>query len=474
MQPLVDFFKNLPWYILYPGKAVFAGVGGYVSQNPQIFPAWAVLLGAAVALWVVLAFLWHAMNTWREHNKKSRLRLEPSHVIILGLAIALGGVVWQMNSAKLAKTETPTNNTTATTTPVVPLSDFAWGFERYPGYDFIGMSIGGDGQLLVHQFQAQGHNNTKDPIVKVRGVVRSDRTNKEFSILFNLTDGKYLTPDQLNPIPVDAIIDTRAYFSDDEKPIPLKQFLSDFVPFTFIFYYDGKTYRHTFTLADIEPRIQRYEQDMRKLSVKSPQMSAKKDDAPSVSPTVGPNDGVYQSGPVLKRKLSHREVDDLLDTLKALRVASQAFDKLGIPQELFPPMPPLYLWQRTPWTDKIKQDGLDTTIATLNKTKDEFSAAIVELGAIINADGIYSDETARIVGKTGVPDVISCLNQYIYALQALQKNSITTSEMIGLALQGRAKDCSDAFQAHQKWRNTFVPQRLPEVRKEIESDGARL
>jgi hypothetical protein len=160
-------------------------------------------------------------------------------------------------------------------TPAAPLSDFGWGFERYPGYDFVGMSMDGGGQILVHQFQAQGHNNTKDPIVKVSGIVRSDRSGKEFPILFNLTDGKYLTADQLNPIPVDAIIDTRAYFSDNEKPIPLTKFLSDMVPFTFIFNYDGKTYRRRFTLQDIEPRIQRYEQDMRKMSVKPPQMSAK-------------------------------------------------------------------------------------------------------------------------------------------------------------------------------------------------------
>jgi hypothetical protein len=202
--------------------------------------------------------------------------LEPSHIIIFGLAIALGGVIWQMRATKPAIAgSSPTNRVVTTSAPVERLSDFGWGFERYPGYDFLGMSMAPDGQILVHQFQAKGHNNTKDPIVKVGGTVRSDRTNKEFPILFNLTDGKYLTSGQLNPVPVDAIIDTRAYFSDDETPIPLKQFLSDFVPFTFIFEYDGKTYRHRFTLADIEPRIQRYEQDMRKMSVKPPQMSAR-------------------------------------------------------------------------------------------------------------------------------------------------------------------------------------------------------
>ena len=93
---LVDFFKNLPWWIQLPGKVLAAVCGGYVSNHPEIFPSWAVLAGAVVALWVVLAFLWHAMNAWREHNKKPRIRLEPSLLIIFGLGIAVGGVVWQL------------------------------------------------------------------------------------------------------------------------------------------------------------------------------------------------------------------------------------------------------------------------------------------------------------------------------------------------------------------------------------------
>src|SRR5712664_1658831 len=93
---MVEFFRNLPWWIQLPGKALAAACGGYVSNHPEIFPSWAVLVGAAVALWVVLAFLWHAMNTLREHQKKPRITLEPHHIIILGLFIALGAVIWMM------------------------------------------------------------------------------------------------------------------------------------------------------------------------------------------------------------------------------------------------------------------------------------------------------------------------------------------------------------------------------------------
>ena len=172
--------------------------------------------------------------------------------------------------------------------PPLKVSDFEWGFERYPGYDFIGMSAAPDGQILVQQFQAQGFNRTNDPIVNISGVVRSDRTNKEFPILYDLADGKLRTSAEIDPIPVNAIVDARAYLSDDQKPIPLKQFLSQVVPFTFIIQYDGKSYRHTFTLSDIEPRIQRYEQDLRKMSAGPPQMSAKKESTGNLQESSAP------------------------------------------------------------------------------------------------------------------------------------------------------------------------------------------
>jgi hypothetical protein len=130
-------------------------------------------------------------------------------------------------------------------TAAVHLSDFGWGFERYPASDFVGMSMAENGQVVVHLFQAQGHNNTKDPIVKIRGSVRSDKTNQEIPILFNPGNANLLRADELNPIPVGAIISSIAYFSNDRKPIPLKQFLSDWVPFTFVMEYDGKSYRHS-------------------------------------------------------------------------------------------------------------------------------------------------------------------------------------------------------------------------------------
>lgn len=96
----VEFFKSLPWYVTAPSGVLGAALNQYAAK---ILPTWAgsagELLGGSLALWVALAFVWHAINAWREHNKRPRLQLEPSYIIILGLVIALVGVVWQWRSA---------------------------------------------------------------------------------------------------------------------------------------------------------------------------------------------------------------------------------------------------------------------------------------------------------------------------------------------------------------------------------------
>lgn len=91
----VDLFNSLHWTVRYPARILAFFGGGYVSNHPELFPPWAVALGGLIAGWVVLAFLWQALNAWRVHNKRPRLFLEPSYIIILGLVIALAGALWQ-------------------------------------------------------------------------------------------------------------------------------------------------------------------------------------------------------------------------------------------------------------------------------------------------------------------------------------------------------------------------------------------
>jgi|SRR5882724_7983814 len=243
------------------------------------------LIVAALA-GLLFLYVWH-----RSRVRDGKRGVEPWHLIVGGMLgvvvfamVALGGVIWQ---SKVVKSETATVVASKPPATTEKISDFEWGFERTPGYYFIGMSPDPDQKLLVHFFQAQGHNRTGDPLTKVDGYVRSDRTGQKYPIYFNVPPGATrASPSEINAIPVDAIMDVRAPFLPNDGLMPMKQFLAEIVPFTFFFEYDGKTYRRAFSVDDIEPLIRQYEQDIRKSSVKPPQMSRKQipGDPKSITP----------------------------------------------------------------------------------------------------------------------------------------------------------------------------------------------
>ncbi|HWX83012.1 MAG TPA: hypothetical protein VNZ48_05360 [Xanthobacteraceae bacterium] len=88
---------NLPWWVKW---AFMAGVGalsaflpGVVAPNLQVIGA---SIGAALILVSIAGATGHTVNEHRAKQGKPRLKLEPSHLILLGLVIAAIGASWQM------------------------------------------------------------------------------------------------------------------------------------------------------------------------------------------------------------------------------------------------------------------------------------------------------------------------------------------------------------------------------------------
>ena len=68
---------------------------------------------AVITVLAVLYAMWHGINEWRDRHNKPSIKLEPSHVIIIGLLIAAAGVAWQLTQARA-------NPTTGIATTVSP------------------------------------------------------------------------------------------------------------------------------------------------------------------------------------------------------------------------------------------------------------------------------------------------------------------------------------------------------------------
>ena len=91
-----DVFAGIPGAV----RIVLMLGGALVSAFSGVLPeAWQLagfIAGIAAIIVGGLGSLWHLLNERRARQGKSRIGLEPLHIIGLGLLIALGGVGWQI------------------------------------------------------------------------------------------------------------------------------------------------------------------------------------------------------------------------------------------------------------------------------------------------------------------------------------------------------------------------------------------
>jgi hypothetical protein len=127
--------------------------------------------------------------------------------------------------------------------------------------------------------------------------------------------------------------------------------------------------------------------------------------------------------------------------------------------------------RRVNWLQKINTDGFDTTINTLTQFKNSMAALNNSMSEVIRKyPSIYSPDLYRILGNPALGDVDAALNGYISSINILRSLAIpANSPVVSLALSDSAGNLGRTIQDFQRWRQTFVSQRSPAARKELEA-----
>jgi len=150
------------------------------------------------------------------------------------------------------------------------LPDITWDLHHV-----IGMSGGGGQDVWVNGFQLHGKNNLDRPILHMSGVWRSDVTNEELPVVFDV-DNKFVKPEDTNGIPRNAdfnIYSTPIPASDPPREgISATRFLRDYASVTLDLTYDGKKFVHHFTNDEIWRQIEAF----RRISLPAPSPSTTK------------------------------------------------------------------------------------------------------------------------------------------------------------------------------------------------------
>jgi hypothetical protein len=96
MFDIEDFIEGIPWwvkYLLFVGGALMSA---FASKLPESIQVLGLNLGIALSGLGCVGIVWHFANEWRDRHHKPRFKLEPFHLIALGLVVALAGVGWQI------------------------------------------------------------------------------------------------------------------------------------------------------------------------------------------------------------------------------------------------------------------------------------------------------------------------------------------------------------------------------------------
>jgi hypothetical protein len=186
--------------------------------------------------------------------------LEPSHVIVLGLAIALAGAVW-MHFRRAPQPNKDIKTATSNASVPILLPDDGGPVTWIRGQYIFGGN-GGENGIRIQSFQAVAQNKSDEFIRPLGGYVRSEITGKQFQILVN-DKGDLVPPDGYG-IPAGQQFNIGARLTDsDNAGIGGAEFIRDFGRMTFVFNYGNHVYTKRFTPDEIEGEVHRMEKDLR-------------------------------------------------------------------------------------------------------------------------------------------------------------------------------------------------------------------
>lgn len=150
---------------------------------------------------------WHGANLWRQSRGRSALKLEPVHLILIGLLIAAAGLGWQWYSRSIESSVATSSSSAQTAISATAHYGIAWNFDDTSRSDqyFLGLSKNPGSETRIGSFQARGVNITDDNISCSSANIRVDATGQQLPVFFVISGDQgrqeRIAVDQANAIP---------------------------------------------------------------------------------------------------------------------------------------------------------------------------------------------------------------------------------------------------------------------------------
>jgi hypothetical protein len=140
-----------------------------------------------------------------------------------------------------------------------PRPIITWQFDK-PDQYFLGLS--GAPPVYLTSFQGRAHNNGPQ-IYGIESFIRAGEDNKIFEVyLLTGRQRETVKPENTSGIPADSDFEFTAPFVTTGR-LDINEFMRRYVPFTFVFKYDGNSYERKFTADDIRNLVSKFENETR-------------------------------------------------------------------------------------------------------------------------------------------------------------------------------------------------------------------
>lgn len=172
--------------------------------------------------------------------------------------------------------------------------------------------------------------------------------------------------------------------------------------------------------------------------------------------------------PPIQGTISKSDAANLLAAADDLEKSIEAAIKFDLDASWYIPLPPEF--ERRSFHMRIANGEIDKAVSDLTKFQSDIAALQLAINATLIRHPDAKDALVRIIGDTQIDPLAAWITKYLDDLSARkeQKNISNDAQAIREGLFPTVKSFSILMWNFNRWKATFLSERIPEARKQLQ------
>lgn len=179
----------------------------------------------------------------------------------------------------------------------------------------------------------------------------------------------------------------------------------------------------------------------------------------------------YPPGQIIEKNLLKNEAKLMIEALVKITNAAAKAQELEMPGQFYPNDS---MYTGNQWTKNIKSAGFSGVADRLSKFREGANTLTESIESSIKEYSYYSSDLRRIIGNTSLDRANTAIGSYLRILKeldALNAMDKIDTPMIERNLKETVLELAIAMNDYRRWKDTFVQDRSPNARRELEKQA---